>query len=49
MKYLIVTPNNINAAGAVLQYWQGGRSVHIGVWMSASLLCFVLSSCADLT
>jgi len=33
MKYLIVTPNNINAAGAVLQYWNGGREVHIGVWM----------------
>ena len=33
MKYLIVTPNNINAAGAVLQYWQGGREVNIGVWM----------------
>lgn len=33
MKYLIVTPNNINAAGAVLQYWQGGRQVNIGVWM----------------
>jgi len=33
LKYLIVTPNNINAAGAVLQYWHGGREVHIGVWM----------------
>lgn len=33
MKYLIVTPNNINAAGAVLQYWKGGRSVNIGAWM----------------
>jgi len=31
MKYLIVTPNNINAAGAVIQYWT--RHVHIAVWM----------------
>ncbi|KAI0695928.1 dicarbixylic amino acid permease [Cytidiella melzeri] len=30
-KYLIVTPNNINAAGVVIQYWN--RSVHIAVWM----------------
>lgn len=33
MKYLVVTPNNVNAAGAVLQYWHGGREVNIGVWM----------------
>ena len=32
-KYLIVTPNNINAAGVVVQYWERGRSVHIGAWM----------------
>ncbi|THU78638.1 dicarboxylic amino acid permease [Dendrothele bispora CBS 962.96] len=31
MKYLIVTPNNVNAAGVVIQYWN--RSVHIAVWM----------------
>lgn len=31
MKYLIVTPNNINAAGVVIQYWT--RHVHIAVWM----------------
>ncbi|ESK96929.1 dicarboxylic amino acid permease [Moniliophthora roreri MCA 2997] len=31
MKYLIVTPNNINAAGVVIQYWT--RSVHIAIWM----------------
>ena len=30
-RYLIVTPNNINAAGVVIQYWN--RSVHISVWM----------------
>ena len=32
-KYLIVTPNNINAAGVVVQYWERGREVHIGAWM----------------
>ncbi|KAL0946953.1 hypothetical protein HGRIS_013110 [Hohenbuehelia grisea] len=32
MKYLIVTPNNINAAGVVIQYWT--RHVHIAIWMS---------------
>ncbi|KAH6918148.1 dicarboxylic amino acid permease [Coprinopsis sp. MPI-PUGE-AT-0042] len=32
-KYLIVTPNNINAAGVVVQYWEKGRDVHIGAWM----------------
>lgn len=32
-KYLIVTPNNINAAGVVVQYWEKGREVHIGAWM----------------
>ncbi|KAH9484291.1 Dicarboxylic amino acid permease [Psilocybe cubensis] len=31
LKYLIVTPNNINAAGLVVQYWT--RSVHIAIWM----------------
>ncbi|EEB96515.1 hypothetical protein MPER_04339 [Moniliophthora perniciosa FA553] len=31
MKYLIVTPNNINAAGVVIQYWT--QSVHIAIWM----------------
>ncbi|KAJ8700204.1 amino acid transporter [Pleurotus ostreatus] len=31
MKYLIVTPNNINAAGVVIQYWT--RHVHIAIWM----------------
>jgi amino acid transporter len=31
LKYLIVTPNNINAAGVVIQYWT--RHVHIAVWM----------------
>ncbi|KAF9464654.1 dicarbixylic amino acid permease [Collybia nuda] len=32
LKYLIVTPNNINAAGVVVQYWT--RSVHIAIWMA---------------
>ncbi|THG95064.1 hypothetical protein EW026_g6520 [Hermanssonia centrifuga] len=31
LKYLIVTPNNINAAGVVIQYWND--SIHIAVWM----------------
>ncbi|KAF8188432.1 amino acid permease/ SLC12A domain-containing protein, partial [Pholiota molesta] len=31
MKYLIVTPNNINAAGVVVQYWT--TAVPIAVWM----------------
>ncbi|KAI0082722.1 dicarbixylic amino acid permease [Panus rudis PR-1116 ss-1] len=31
MKYLIVTPNNVNAAGVVIQYWT--RHVHIAIWM----------------
>lgn len=30
-RYLIVTPNNINAAGVVIQYWT--QKVHIAVWM----------------
>lgn len=33
-RYLIVTPNNINAAGVVIQYWN--RNVHIAVWMGTS-------------
>lgn len=28
---LIVTPNNINAAGIVIQYWT--QKVHIAIWM----------------
>ncbi|KAH8106707.1 dicarbixylic amino acid permease [Cristinia sonorae] len=31
LKYLIVTPNNINAAGVVIQYWN--KNIHIAVWM----------------
>ncbi|KAG6854320.1 hypothetical protein C0991_008215 [Blastosporella zonata] len=33
IKYLIVTPNNINAAGVVVQYWT--QKVHIAVWMAS--------------
>ncbi|KAF8610773.1 dicarboxylic amino acid permease [Ceratobasidium sp. AG-I] len=33
MKYLIVTPNNINAAGVVIRYWDVNGKVHIAVWM----------------
>ncbi|KDR81565.1 hypothetical protein GALMADRAFT_239589 [Galerina marginata CBS 339.88] len=36
LKYLIVTPNNINAAGVVVQYWT--RSVHIAIWMVIFIL-----------
>ncbi|KAF8344211.1 dicarboxylic amino acid permease [Cantharellus anzutake] len=32
-KYLIVTPNNINAAGVVIRYWDTHLRVHIAVWM----------------
>ncbi|KAF7338336.1 AA-permease domain-containing protein [Mycena venus] len=33
LKYLIVTPNNINAAGVVVTYWAGGRKVPTEAWM----------------
>ncbi|KAF9480121.1 dicarbixylic amino acid permease [Pholiota conissans] len=36
MKYLIVTPNNVNAAGVVVQYWT--QSVHIAIWMVIFIL-----------
>jgi len=36
LKYLIVTPNNINAAGVVVQYWT--QSVHIAIWMVIFIL-----------
>ncbi|KAF9521130.1 hypothetical protein BS47DRAFT_1286143, partial [Hydnum rufescens UP504] len=32
-KYLIVAPNNINAAGIVIRYWDTQHKVHIAVWM----------------
>jgi L-asparagine transporter-like permease len=32
LKYLIVTPNNINAAGVVIRYWTS--SVHMAAWMT---------------
>jgi yeast amino acid transporter len=38
LKYLIVTPNNINAAGVVVQYWT--QSVHIAIWMGMFILPF---------
>ena len=34
-RYLIVTPNNINAAGVVIQYWT--RKVHIAIWMGTCI------------
>ncbi|KAJ3573964.1 hypothetical protein NP233_g2089 [Leucocoprinus birnbaumii] len=39
-KYLIVTPNNINAAGVVIQYWT--RSVHIAIWMTIFIVAICL-------
>ncbi|KAJ6596840.1 amino acid permease/ SLC12A domain-containing protein [Mycena vulgaris] len=33
LKYLIVTPNNINAAGVVITYWAGARKVPTEAWM----------------
>ncbi|KAI0316684.1 dicarbixylic amino acid permease [Amylostereum chailletii] len=35
MKYLVVTPNNLNAAGAVIQYWT--TKINIAVWMVFSI------------
>ena len=35
MKYLIVTPNNINAAGAVVQYWT--TRVPLEAWMGTTV------------
>jgi amino acid transporter len=36
IRYLIVTPNNINAAGIVIQYWN--QSINIAVWMGRNYL-----------
>ncbi|KAG6818155.1 hypothetical protein H0H87_000060 [Tephrocybe sp. NHM501043] len=36
IKYWIVTPNNVNAAGVVVQYWT--QKVHIAVWMVIFIL-----------
>ncbi|KAG8899377.1 hypothetical protein FRB99_006759 [Tulasnella sp. 403] len=33
-KYLIVTPNNLSAAGVVIRYWDREAKVHIAVWMT---------------
>lgn len=35
LKYLIVTPNNINAAGLVVFYWT--RAVPISAWMGKAV------------
>ncbi|KAG6820604.1 hypothetical protein H0H93_014520 [Arthromyces matolae] len=40
IKYFIVTPNNINAAGVVVQYWT--QKVHIAIWMVIFIL-FIFS------
>ncbi|VDC06580.1 unnamed protein product [Peniophora sp. CBMAI 1063] len=36
LKYLIVTPNNINAAGAVIQYWT--QKVNVAVFMTVFIV-----------
>ncbi|CCL99148.1 uncharacterized protein FIBRA_01163 [Fibroporia radiculosa] len=36
LKYLIVAPNNINAAGVVVQYWT--TKVNLGVWMAVFIV-----------
>lgn len=41
-KYLIVTPNNIVAAGLVLNYWEGGRSVPIAAWLSIFIVAILV-------
>ncbi|KAJ7709955.1 dicarbixylic amino acid permease [Mycena rosella] len=33
IKYLVVTPNNLNAAGVVVTYWAGARKVPTEAWM----------------
>ncbi|KAG8933953.1 hypothetical protein FRC02_010888 [Tulasnella sp. 418] len=44
MKYLIVTPNNINAAGVVIRYWDTQAKVHIAVWMTIFIaLIFIVN------
>jgi amino acid transporter len=39
MKYLIVTPNNLNAAAVVIRYWN--HSIHIAVWMTIFIVAIV--------
>ncbi|KAJ7063255.1 dicarbixylic amino acid permease [Mycena amicta] len=40
LKYLIVTPNNINAAGVVVSYWAGGRKIPSEALM-VIFICFI--------
>lgn len=40
-KYLITTPNNINAAGVVIQYWN--QKVNIAVWMGEFISAYRLN------
>jgi len=41
-KYLIVTPNNINAAGVVVQYWPKAQEVHVAIWMTIFIAFIVV-------
>lgn len=41
-KYLIVTPNNLSAAGIVIRYWDTQAKVHIAVWMTIFILLVFL-------
>ncbi|KAF7304841.1 AA-permease domain-containing protein [Mycena kentingensis (nom. inval.)] len=41
-KYLIVTPNNLNAAGVVLTYWSGARKVPKEAWMAIFIVFIAL-------
>lgn len=38
LQQLIVTPNNINAAGVVVTYWAGARKVPTEAWMGKTQL-----------
>ncbi|KAG8910682.1 hypothetical protein FRC01_006197, partial [Tulasnella sp. 417] len=41
-KYLIVTPNNLSAAGIVIRYWDKQAKVHIAVWMTIFIVLVLL-------
>ncbi|KAG9048725.1 hypothetical protein FS837_012161 [Tulasnella sp. UAMH 9824] len=41
-KYLIVTPNNLSAAGIVIRYWDTHAKVHIAVWMTIFIVLVFL-------
>ncbi|KAJ7470714.1 dicarbixylic amino acid permease [Mycena latifolia] len=41
-KYVIVTPNNLNAAGVVVTYWAGARKVPTEAWMAMFIVFIAL-------